>query len=1066
MAVELEGLEFRVVGVGADESAQSLESMAKSLTALKSAIPTKAKLSGFVANLTAIKNATSGIEANTKALAEFGSALRSLSNAKVSPNIAKNINNISFAGHLITDESITRIQSLADALSGLQGIGNIKVNVPQSSAVGGAEGQDNPFEAWTDVEPEERGSRLAVFLDTIKTGFQGVAGAAVTAGSAVVEFLTKADQMSHGALSGFLKLPGFFAKDMVGGIKKATGAMGGLFAGLQRIAMYRLLRTAIKLFTEGLTTGLKNLYGYSELVGTSFHKNMDLIATNALYVKNSLGAMVAPLINAIAPAVDFVTQKFVDLFNVVNMFIARLTGAETATIAKKTFSSWGDDADKSAGKVKDAVDKIKRTILGFDELNVLNGPNEDSGGSGSGSGSGGADVGSMFEQVPIESSISDFADRIKEAFERGAWSEVGTIIGAKVNDVVDMIPWGDIGTKIGTGITAAIQIAYAALSEIDFVNIGSKFATLFNNALTALDMETLGKLMVKKFTVLGDLIIGAITTVNWGQVASKASDFVIGVFSEIRTWVQSVKWGDFTTSLYESLKSAIANVKYGEIVSAIFSTIGSNLGAAASIVMTLGKDIVGDIADAIGKAIDGITSLGSNGESIIEGVFNGMKNFVFGVGTWLKTNIFDPLVDGFKKTFQIGSPSKAPAILDIGKNILLGMLNGIIDGLVGIGSWIKTNVLDPIASAFSKQVENAKGLFDVAVNLVKGGWSTVQGWFDGLKETAKATVDTLLKKGWSTLQSWYDGFRENATGYVSTALKKGWNTFQSWFNGLRESASANVNAALKKGWAGNVQSWFNGLKESASATITATLSKGWSTVKSWFENLPSADRSGTSFSGVKINLYAAWETITSWFSGLDKKFKNPASIGGVKVGLYRGWDSIKDWFKGLDKKFRTAISITAIKVNLKKGWNSLQQWFNHVTTGNKNKAPTVNMNTSVKGNGRAHARGGAYYSGHWHDIAQYATGGIPSQGTMFVAGEAGAEVVGDINGRTEVLNQSQLASAIHSAVLSAMQQANASGQSPVFNITVRTENNEVLARAVTRGQKSLDARLNPTAQYA
>ena len=323
-----------------------------------------------------------------------------------------------------------------------------------------------------------------------------------------------------------------------------------------------------------------------------------------------------------------------------------------------------------------------------------------------------------------------------------------------------------------------------------------------------------------------------------------------------------------------------------------------------------------------------------------------------------------------------------------------------------------------------------------------------------------------MKKGWSTLQSWYDGFRENATGYVSTALKKGWNTFQSWFNGLRESASANVNAALKKGWAGNVQSWFNGLKESASATITATLSKGWSTVKSWFENLPSADRSGTSFSGVKINLYAAWETITSWFSGLDKKFKNPASIGGIKVGLYRGWDSIKGWFQGLDKKFRTAISISAIKVNLKKGWNSLQQWFNKVTTGKTNKTPTVNMNASVKGNGRVNARGGAYYSGHWHDIAQYATGGIPSQGTMFVAGEAGAEVVGDINGRTEVLNQSQLASAIHSAVLSAMQQANASGQSPVFNITVRTENNEVLARAVTRGQKSLDARLNPTAQYA
>ena len=33
-------------------------------------------------------------------------------------------------------------------------------------------------------------------------------------------------------------------------------------------------------------------------------------------------------------------------------------------------------------------------------------------------------------------------------------------------------------------------------------------------------------------------------------------------------------------------------------------------------------------------------------------------------------------------------------------------------------------------------------------------------------------------------------------------------------------------------------------------------------------------------------------------------------------------------------------------------------------------------------------------------------GGVPSHGTMFVAGETGAEIVGHINGKTEVLNQS------------------------------------------------------------
>ena len=63
------------------------------------------------------------------------------------------------------------------------------------------------------------------------------------------------------------------------------------------------------------------------------------------------------------------------------------------------------------------------------------------------------------------------------------------------------------------------------------------------------------------------------------------------------------------------------------------------------------------------------------------------------------------------------------------------------------------------------------------------------------------------------------------------------------------------------------------------------------------------------------------------------------------------------------------------------------------------------------------AMGGAYYGGAWHDIAQYATGGVPTHGTVFVAGEAGAEAVGHINGRTEVLNQSQMAAVMYSAVV-------------------------------------------------
>lgn len=71
--------------------------------------------------------------------------------------------------------------------------------------------------------------------------------------------------------------------------------------------------------------------------------------------------------------------------------------------------------------------------------------------------------------------------------------------------------------------------------------------------------------------------------------------------------------------------------------------------------------------------------------------------------------------------------------------------------------------------------------------------------------------------------------------------------------------------------------------------------------------------------------------------------------------------------------------------------------------------------------------GGVYSNGSWKNIPQYENGGAPSHGTLFWAGEAGAEVVAHANGKTEVLNQSQIASAIYSAVYSAMSQFNGGG---------------------------------------
>lgn len=86
--------------------------------------------------------------------------------------------------------------------------------------------------------------------------------------------------------------------------------------------------------------------------------------------------------------------------------------------------------------------------------------------------------------------------------------------------------------------------------------------------------------------------------------------------------------------------------------------------------------------------------------------------------------------------------------------------------------------------------------------------------------------------------------------------------------------------------------------------------------------------------------------------------------------------------------------------------------------------------------GGGRAEGGIYANGQWHDITAYAGGGLPPVGQMFVAREAGPELVGKIGSHTAVMNNDQIVGSVSDGVYRAMITANR-GQSQgtqVYNI--------------------------------
>ncbi len=181
------------------------------------------------------------------------------------------------------------------------------------------------------------------------------------------------------------------------------------------------------------------------------------------------------------------------------------------------------------------------------------------------------------------------------------------------------------------------------------------------------------------------------------------------------------------------------------------------------------------------------------------------------------------------------------------------------------------------------------------------------------------------------------------------------------------------------------------------------------------------------------NLKEKYRTLLDDNSRLGKEQKK--IIEGIFKDLNIDVSKVKEEFKNAGKTcavdFSNGIS-NNLKINgntLYSSWNSTMSKFNNKFNNNNSLGLPNPFNQF-----RINEFGGVYSNGSWKDIPQYANGGIPSHGSMFIAGENGAEIVGNINRKTEVLNQSQIASAIYSAVYSAMSQFNNGGGVAEINI--------------------------------
>lgn len=518
--------------------------------------------------------------------------------------------------------------------------------------------------------------------------------------------------------------------------KASTGMAGGLLKNFFRLSMG--IYTMRSLFTKlrsAITDGMNNLVQYS----TSANSSLSSLKSSMTQLKNSIATAFSPILTMVEPALTRLINGLSKAITYVGMFFSAMSGAKVFTKAKAVQEDYAASlkkTEKNANKTNKALREQKKQLMGFDELNILqkDDNSDDSDDLG--------DIGDtalspkdMFEEVAIPSSISDFVKRLKDAFAAGDYESVGKMIADKINGVFQMakdaISWDALGDKITKGVNAICGIVNSLSHNIDFQLIGETIGTGITTILKTFDLLLTG-LDWKSFGAnFGQLVFGLIKGVDWGSLGSTLSHLLMVVPKTITGVLQGINWSEMAELLLNGLVSFIMGVDWAGLASTAFELLGSLFGAIIDFLIGL----VETIWENACKWWRDVAF--EDGEFTIAGLLDGIVNAMKNIGSWILNNIFLPFIKGFKSAFGIASPSRK--MREQGLFIVDGLKNGLSERMPVVHEFFKTtcNKVKEIFGGFSWR-SIGSNICDGIGNGINEGWTWLQ---NKASRVAKSLLD-------------------------------------------------------------------------------------------------------------------------------------------------------------------------------------------------------------------------------------------------------------------------------------------------------------------------------------
>ena len=580
----------------------------------------------------------------------------------------------------------------------------------------------------------------------------------------------KANIMSQNLTQLSYDLASFFNTDVETAFDKLSSAMAGQVKGLREFGIdttvaslqeYALSK-GIDASVRSMSQAEKSLLRYNYIMEKSVIMQGDMARTlvtpaNALRIlsaqftqlKRAIGNVISVVAVKFIPYVQALVQIVTEAANkLANFFGFKLPEIDYSGLGSG-FSDEFEDAEDSLDGVSGSIKKIKKQLMGFDELNIISNPDKDSGSGSSGASGGGAGL----NLEPIEydflknldtSKIDDIKEKMKDILAYVGLIGGGISAWKITNAILNIAGVKGLLTKLPmlAGVTLTLTGVLLEVKGITSIVTDGLDMQSFIETLTGGGSLTLGAMLIGKF--FGNSFLGMAI----GAIVAGIPMFVAGVYDAIMNGL------NLLNALLIPAGATLAGAGIGFIIGMLGGPIGAGIGALIGLCIGALTDLgilIYQKWDEIKAFFEPFTTWFTT--TIIDPI----KNILSKVSEWVNTNVVQPIIDFFapiKEAFQEVKDYAVEKFNEIKNGVIdrivpiwnkiVEIKNKIVEIISAVWNYVKTTYIDP----FIKKIDKFyKEKIEPIINAIKSAVSTVWAVIkEKIIDKIKEKIEALKKK--------------------------------------------------------------------------------------------------------------------------------------------------------------------------------------------------------------------------------------------------------------------------------------------------------------------------------